>query len=42
MGVRLLSRRARGPVRRMGIDPVERHARDAQSVGHAAILSERA
>ena len=42
MGVRLLSRRARGPVRSMGIDPAKRPARDAQVVDHSCALAERA
>jgi hypothetical protein len=42
MGVRLLSRWARGPVRSMGIDPAKRPARDAQVAGHVFELSERA
>lgn len=41
MGVRLLSRRARGPAS-AGIDPAKRPARDARRVGLSLTLAERA
>jgi hypothetical protein len=42
MGVKPLSRWARGPERSLGIDPARRLARDAQAFGSSAELSERA
>jgi len=42
MGVKPLSRWARGPERSTGIDPAKRPVRDAQAAGLATSLAERA
>jgi hypothetical protein len=42
MGVRILSRWARGPMNGMGIDPAKRPARDGRGVGLLRTLTERA
>ena len=42
MGVRLLSRWARGPMRSVGIDPVKMPARDMRTVDQLLTFMERA
>jgi hypothetical protein len=42
MGVTFLSRRARGPVRSVGIDPAKKCARDVLAASVLRMLMERA
>lgn len=42
MGVTLLSRRARGPVRSVGIDPAKERGRDAREAPSSPVQTERA